>query len=651
MSNQLSSRRFKLSDTFIDEYVSKPVSWGPLGHVTYLRTYSRRKEDGKREAWWETCRRVIEGTYSIQKRHCQTLNLPWDGRKSQKSAQEMYQRMWEMKFLPPGRGLWMMGTDYVEERGGSSLNNCAFVSTENIDIDFADPFCFMMDMSMLGCGVGFDTLGSNKVRIAEENRDSEVFIVEDSREGWGDLLRTILEGWQKGILPSTIDYSNIRLAGEPIKGFGGVSSGSAPLKRLIEDVNDILNRYRGKLIDSRGIVDLMNAIGRCVVSGNVRRSAQIALGDNGDYDFLKLKDPSEDRLSRWGWASNNSVVLYDGDWFCGYVPERIKVNGEPGIFMIDNSRKWGRYKESVNDFLVKGTNPCGEQSLESFEVCCLVETFPARHDNYEDWKRTLKFAYLYAKTVTLIPTHHPRTNAVMLRNRRIGTSVSGVVQAINKFKLGEFLHWLDNGYKYIKELDGIYSRWMCIPSSIKVTSVKPSGTVSLLTGASPGIHFPFAPYYLRAIRFAKNDELVPKLKEAGYKIEDDKVDTSAVVIYFPVKEDNFKRSRKDVSMWEQLELAAILQEYWSDNAVSCTVTFKPEEEKDIASALEMYTRRLKSISFLPIKDHQYEQAPYQEITKEEYDSYNFSLKRWEGDSTFSEAGGKFCEGDNCNVAQ
>jgi hypothetical protein len=152
------------------------------------------------------------------------MGLPWDDRKAQGSAQEMFERMWQFKFTPPGRGLWMMGTDLIYNKGGAALNNCAFVTTANIDIDFAAPFCFLMDMSMFGVGVGSDTKGVGKVRISNPEISGEVFVVDDSREGWVELLSVVLNAYAgRARLPKFIDYSEVREMGSPIKGFGGVA--------------------------------------------------------------------------------------------------------------------------------------------------------------------------------------------------------------------------------------------------------------------------------------------------------------------------------------------------------------------------------------------------------------------------------------------
>jgi len=645
---------FKLSDAFISKYEGKQPEWGPLGYITYKRTYARPIEN-RTEEYWETCKRVVEGTYNIQKWHCEKHHLPWQGNKAQRSAQEMYRLMWEMKFLPPGRGLWMMGTDFIWKKGGAALNNCSFISTKELNVDFADPFCFLMDMSMLGVGVGGDTKGAGLITIRAPRQGDYTYVVEDSREGWVELIRTILNAYAgKGSLPKAIDYTKLRAYGEPIKGFGGTSSGPAPLQRLAQtDIPAILDPLEDEDLTSEAIVDIFNAIGKCVVSGNVRRSAEIMFGYPDDETFLDLKNPktNKKRLQDWRWASNNSIFAEIGMDY-GHVAERTAANGEPGYFWLETARQYGRLADPPDgkDILIEGCNPCSEQSLESYELCCLVETFPGRHATYDEYERTLKFAYLYAKTVTLLPTHNERTNAVMLRNRRIGTSQSGIAQSMARHGVRQHFQWCDDGYKYIKHMDGVYRKWLCVPESVKVTSVKPSGTVSLLPGATPGVHFPYGEYYWRTIRFDKGSELVEALSKAGYRVVDGETETTAIV-YFPVKEENFYRSRGDVSIWEQLEIAAQMQHYWADNQVSVTITFKEEEAPLIKQALEFYETRLKSVSFLPLMDHGYKHAPYQPMTKGDYDKAVQKLKPLKLKKSTETVGfdHKFCDSDSCEI--
>jgi hypothetical protein len=642
---------FKLDEGFLDEYKEKHPDWGPLGYITYKRTYARIIEkENRKEEFWETIRRVVEGCYSIQKEHCIKLSLPWNDEKAQKSAQIMFKKIWDFKFLPPGRGLWMMGTEFIARHGSMSLNNCGFASTEDIDRKYSKAFEFVMDALMLGVGVGFDTKGAGKISIKKPKDEKFDFQIPDSREGWVEALKLILEAYFLGKQVPEYDFSLIRPAGEPIRGFGGIASGPGPLKQMLKDIKGILENRIGEAITSVDIVDIMNLIGKCVVAGNVRRSAEIALGDPTDLDFVTCKQ-NEDALYSHRWASNNSVFAVKGLDY-SFIANQIAVNGEPGIFWLENAKAYSRMGDNPDykDKKAAGVNPCGEQTLESFELCCLVETFPSRHESYEEYKETLKYAYLYSKSVTLVNTHWKETNAVMLKNRRMGISQTGIIEAFVKHGRRTLLEWCDKAYNYLKKLDEDYSDWLCIPKSIKLTTVKPSGTVSLLPGVPPGIHYPHSEHYIRRIRLSKNSDLIEPVKRAGYYIEDDAYSPNTVVAEFPVHEEYFDRSKTEVSIWEQAENAAAYQKYWSDNQVSITITFKKEEANQIKHVLECFEDKLKSVSFLPIKDHGYKQAPYEEITKEKYDQISTKIKPLYLNDTRDRAiGEKFCDSDRCII--
>ena len=530
-----------------------------------------------------------------------------------------------------------MGTPVVHKKNlSAALNNCAFVSTEDMESNPTRPFEFLMDASMLGVGVGFDTKGRGKVSVLGPNDETPIkYVIDDTREGWVESVSMELKSYfgVKGVKQPRVefDYSAIRPEGLPLKTFGGVSSGPGPLKDLHKSIAEVLDKRIGKTLDSRSIVDLFNLIGKCVVSGNVRRSAEIAFGEADDEEFLDLKnyEKNPDRMA-YGWSSNNSVFAQIGMDYTN-IANRLRDNGEPGLAWLENMQKFGRMADGPNwkDRRVKGGNPCLEQSLESYELCCLVETFPARHKSLEEYKRTLKFAYLYAKTVTLRMTHWPETNRVMLRNRRIGCSVSGVADFLGKHSLDELRIWLDEGYQTVQKWDEVYSNWFCIPRSIKTTSVKPSGTVSLLAGSTPGMHFPESRIYIRRMRMSKNDPLAKPLLEAGYSVVPaiGQEDTT-VVAEIPIKLPEGVRVQSEVSMFEQLSLAAFMQRYWADNQVSCTVTFDPVTEgPHIAQMLQYFQYQLKGVSLFPKQDYgRFPQLPYEAISEEVYEQMIKDIK-------------------------
>ena len=1172
---------FKLDQDFIDSYKTKNPNFGfnGLGELVYLRTYSRLKPDSTNEKWYETVKRVVEGTYNIQKDHIDSLSLGWDEKQAQESAKEMYTRMFEMKFLPPGRGLWSMGTDIINKKGlAASLNNCGFISTKDIGINgnlFSTPFTFLMDMSMLGVGVGFDTEGENNFEInIQSSKRIKFFEIEDTREGWVESVKVLLDSYNGGV-PIVFDYSQIRAAGIPLKTFGGVSSGPQPLIDLHINLKKVLENNLNKNITITTIVDIMNLIGKCVVSGNIRRclprgtivhtvdglipieqispgtgvytsqgiaetvdyvyqglqqlltittelgefkctpmhkiaiadyenkkkytwtnanklttndkvvfiknivkgtnttiafddfiiplcdslakiigylngkgyyglrypslrdkeiieyppeilceynklslnnkifidnfvkndiftvptyilqgsaftrseylsgvlismnnfitsdqflfvkhlqciyaslgipcnlnkiersltnniksvkytlnkidnlhgvgniipirvinihsdpndveqtydisvkdvpefiaaegllvhnTAEIAFGKMDSDEFMDLKDYSiNPQRMDYGWTSNNSIYAKLGMDYTN-VSKRILINGEPGLAWLENMRAYSRMvdKPDNKDYRVMGGNPCLEQSLESYELCCvtgdtriqtkkgcpkikdvvgvpvevwngqewsevkpflasknkliyrveisdgsyldctedhkwcinntevetkflklgdklptfvlgdisgiiilnididfllsekiipesvftfnyectayyidkyikkygifnndlkvniydydyenliklqlllrrvkinnvtithfmnsyllsfnnqldnetipqtvskisilpdkqdvycfnepinhkgvfgnvltyqcLVETFPNKAENLDDYLRTLKFAYLYAKTVTLGLTHWPETNRVQLRNRRIGCSVSGIAQFLSKYNIHTLNKWLDTGYSVLKKWDIVYSEWLCIPRSIKMTSIKPSGTVSLLAGATPGMHYPESRFYIRRMRLAANSPLVDGLKSSGYHIEPAVgSENDTLVVEIPVDVGEGIRTVNDVSIWEQVALAANMQRWWADNQVSCTVTFNPKTEgNQIASVLDYFQYQLKGISFLPKCDYgAFPQMPYEEITEEKYiellkniKTLNFSTNNMSQDGE----GEMYCDSTSC----
>ena len=667
---------FKLSSEFVDKYSMKAVDWGykdaggnALGEITFIRSYSRLKEDNTKEKWHEVCERVVNGMYSLQKDHCIQNRLPWDDTQARVSAEEAYTRMFEFKWLPPGRGLWMMGSEYVmKKKNSAALQNCAFVSTADIDIENpAEPFSFLMEASMLGVGVGFDTKAGYKsfvIHKPDEKREKN-YEIPDTREGWVESVTLLINSYLKADQPQyNFNYSLIRGPGLPIKGFGGTSSGPEPLINLHKNLNKLFKDRKGETLSTTDVVDIANLIGICVVAGNVRRSAELAMGQPTDDDFINLKNPEKfpERNSYsadapgWGWMSNNSLEVSVGSDYSKFI-KNIQLNGEPGLLWMDVTRAYGRLIDPENnlDWRAKGYNPCAEQSLESYELCTLVEVFLNRHESIEDFLRTIKFAYMYGKTVTLVPTHWEKTNAIMQRNRRIGCSISGIAAFADNKGLPELRKWMDKGYGEIQRWDKLYSEWLCIRQSIKTSTVKPSGSVSILSGATPGVHWsPGGSYFLRTIRFASHDPMIKQFEKVGYKIEDDQVSENTKVVYFPVYSPN-GRSEKDVSIFEKVNLAAIAQRHWSDNSVSVTVSFDSEaESKYIETVLHMYEGQLKTISFLPMGNMVYPQQPYTQITKDEYETYVGVIERVDFESVYQgdaleAAGEAYCSTDRCEI--
>jgi len=608
--------------------------------------------------------------YSLQKDHCKANRLPWNDAKGQSSAREAFDRLFNLQWTPPGRGLWVMGTPLVNvQRNSAALQNCAFVSTSEMTKNNpAKPFAFLMEASMLGVGVGFDDKGADKdFTIYEPNGPMPLaYTISDTREGWVESVAMLINSYLKADqLPVMFDYTEIRPAGTPIKTFGGTAAGHEPLERLHMHIRKMFAGRNGQKLTRVDIADIGNLIGVCVVSGNVRRSAELLLGRLDDETFLNLKNAErfpernsyDPNSPGWGWMSNNSVATTVGADLSPII-DGIARNGEPGVIWMDMSRQYGRLVDPPNnkDHRVAGYNPCAEQSLESYECCTLVETYLGRHDTLEDYKRTLKFAYLYAKTVTLLPTHWEETNAIMQRNRRIGTSMSGVADFADSNGLPALREWMDRGYAVVREYDNIYSEWLGIRESIKMTTVKPSGTVSILAGESPGVHWtPGGKFFNRAIRFSNDDPMLPLFKMANYTVEPaaESPDTTSVV-YFPIK-SKAARAERDVTIFEKMSLAAAAQRYWSDNSVSVTISFNAETEAEhVGTVLHMYDGQLKTVSFLPSGNETYPQMPYTQISEEEYTTATMSLFPIDLTGVYAgmaadAIGEAYCTTDSCEI--
>lgn len=638
-----SFERFRLGDEFLKSYRSKKPNFGfeGLGEITYLRTYSRVIVDpvtGQKikECWFDTIKRVVEGALNLMKRHVYATGNLFCDEKAQNVAQLMFKYMFTMKMLPPGRGLWGMGTKITEDVGFyAALNNCGFVSTQDIDKEGAKIFAFLADMLMLGCGIGFDVRGHNKVRVCAPDEENTLkMIVGDTREGWVGAIALLVDSYigdnRKSI---EFDLSNIRTKDEPLKTFGGKAPGPRPLKECLSSIKGVLDKRVQKDEDEarltlRDITDICNLIGVCVKTGNVRRSAEIAFGDPDSQEFIDLKDYSinPDRCM-FGYVSNNSVFAKKGMDYTK-VAESVYKNGEPGLMWLENAQNHGRMSGRSSDRRrtdkkAMGGNPCLEQTLESYELCNLVETFPNNFKNEREGAKVMKMAYIFAKIVSLGTIHWKQTNSIVNANHRMGISISGIVQCIHKYGDTKFLNMCDSWYNMIQKKDIIYSSYLKCPVSIKTTSIKPSGTVSLLAGATPGIHDPTFSTYIRNIRISKTDPLVPALREAGYQIHEDPYDpVTTVCAQFPINISDYKlKSERETTMLEKLQRVADYQRVWADNQISATISFDKEKVsvEDIVVALDHYQHLLKGISFLPMGPiGQYKLPPYDPISREEY---------------------------------
>jgi len=600
--------------------------WGPLGYVTYKRTYARRLNENNTNSKTEEFENTID---RIVKACDKQLKVGF----SLEEEKRLKEILLGLKGSVAGRFMWQLGTKTVDRLGLMSLQNCAFtIVNEPIK-----PFTWAMDALMLGSGVGYNIQREHvyelpklkrKVRIVRKDTNDADFIVPDSREGWIKLLRKTLESHfitGEGFTYSTIC---IRGKGTPIKGFGGVASGPEELCWGIGEISKLLNSRSGKKVRPIDCLDIMNIIGYVVVAGNVRRSAQIAIGDYDDIQFLEAKR-WDLGIPNWRAMSNNSVVCND----IALLPEQFwdgyNGNGEPyGLINLKLSREIGRTGDTnYPDPDVAGYNPCAEQSLGPFETCCLAEIHLPNIESQEELIEVAIYLYRINKHSLALPCHSKETEAIVHKNMRMGIGITGYCMATEEQK-----SWLDKTYKELREFDVDYSKEKGFPPSIKLTTVKPSGTLSLLSGVTPGVHPGYSHYHIRRIRMASDSALVQVCKQNGYKIEfqrnfDGSDDTNTVVVEFPCKFPENTIVSKDMKALEQLELVKKLQTEWSDNSVSVTIYYKKEELDGIKEWLNSnYNNNLKTVSFLLHSEHGFDQAPLEEISRQDYEVMVKSVK-------------------------
>lgn len=604
----------KLTDEFIASYTGRQAPWGfgGLGEVVYLRTYSRKTETSQ-ESWVETLRRVIDGAVDIG------ADL------TEEEMEKLFDHMFNLRCTVSGRALWQLGTPLVKKFNAASMNNCYYTNIEKIE-----DFEMVFDYLMLGGGVGFSVerakiheLPKVKVGVSithERSNDADI-IVPDSRQGWRRLLHSVLKSFFETGRSFTYSTILIREYGAQLKTFGGTASGPGALIDGIDDISKVMQAREGKKLRSIDVLDICNIIGRIVVSGSSRRSAQIAIGDPDDVLFLRAKNWSSGNVPAWRANSNNSIYADHYEEIMTELWRGYDGSGEPyGLVNRRLARTYGRLGEKMPDPTIEGFNPCAEIALGDGESCNLATIFLPNVESLEQFKEISVLLYKINKQITQMSYPYDKTTDIVKKNTRIGQSVTGILQVDS-----EKISWLSPAYEYLREFDKKYSKEKGLPISVRLTTVQPSGTLSLLPGVTPGIHPAFAPYYIRRVRFGSSDPLLAPLRERGYKIVwdiglDGREDHTRAVVEFPCMSPETAVLASSMTAIEQLEWVKKLQTEWADNAVSVTVYYRKEELQSIKDWLSQnYDSSVKSVSFLLHSDHNFPLPPYEEITKESYE--------------------------------
>lgn len=598
-----------------------PPKLSTIGLFTFTRTYARRLDDSNvnssLESFSQTLNRIITGSDT-------QLKVGFtDGEKK-----EFYKLLYDLRCSVAGRFLWQLGTGTVDRLGLLSLQNCAFTVVDHP----IRPFTWSMDALMLGAGVGFSVQDThiNKLppvlvmsgKIVREDTKDADYIIPDSREGWVKLLAKTLKAYFYSGKGFSYSCTLLRGKGAPIKSFGGISSGPETLCIGIDQICNVLNRVQGKRLSSNDVMDIFCIIGSIVVSGNVRRSALLCLGDCDDIKYIKAKRWDLGNVPNYRAFSNNSVVCNDIKTLPEEIWEGYAGNGEPyGLINLNLMKKCGRIGDTrYTDPNVQGVNPCAEITLYDKELCCLAEIFLPNVETIEQMKRCIFFTYRMCKHSLRLPCHSKETEEIVHKNSRLGIGITGYLQATEEQK-----SWLPECYEYLRKLDVTYSFEHKFPVSIKLTTVKPSGTLSLLGDTTAGIHPAYSKYYIRRVRFSSTSPLVELAKKNGYHTEyvenfDGTLNRDTIIVEFPCTVPDGTVLAKDCTAINQLEIVKRVQKDWADNSVSNTVYYRKEELPAIKKwLLDNFNDGIKSVSFLLHSNHGFKQAPLEEITKEIYD--------------------------------
>jgi len=647
-----------LSPQFVEQYANKHPNWGfgGLGYVVYKRTYSRpvyaspviSGKDGalqltepRSEEWHETVERVVNGAMDIG------TDLTSD------ESESLFDHIWNLRGSLGGRGLWQLGTSNNQKLGGDSMVNCWFV-----ELSAVEDFVFLFAQLMLGGGVGFSVqekvisrlpvVVGGGVHWLGDAHDAD-FIVPDKREGWAELLRRTMDAFFQG---ETFSFSTalIRPEGTPIKTFGGIASGPAILVSGIINIAEIMMGSVGRRLNSVEVLDIANLIGSIVISGNIRRSAQIAIGDPADSAFLQAKNFNSEDIPSSRAISNNTVAIDSIDELTPEFWESYKNGGEPyGLFNLNAARMYGRTGERNYDHSIVGVNPCGEIPLASHESCNLAELFLPNIESEEQFREIAILLYKVQKAIASMKFADVEANAITHKNMRIGLGVGGVMQAMDK------LEWLSPTYEFLKKFDKSWSKIQGVERSIRLTTVKPSGTISLLAGVAPGVHPGFSRFHLRRVQMAANDPLVEYCRDRGFPVEprvhlNGSIDDRTVVVGFPAEFAEGTLLAEDITWREQLDLARRIQRDWADNAVSVSVYYRHEDVPDIQEYLAEHWDSIKSVAFFPLTEHRFAQAPLERMEESQYRDMLKSIHVHHGTSSgVSTFGSEECAQGQCPV--
>jgi len=711
-----------LSDDFLSRYPDQPAHMTPLGQFTFYRTYARfLSAEGRRETWRETVARAVEYNVGLDGRHRAKIGLPVPDDWLRREAEALFDAVFNLRQFPSGRTLWVGGTP-VSETYPMANYNCSFTNIEKWE-----DLCELFYLLMLGSGVGFKCTPKMAANLRPIRTNTRLILSEynpvpvdyrlehtdlrqlengfakiyvgDSKEGWrdalGQYLALITEPRYEHVHTIKVSFNSVRPKGERLKTFGGTASGPEPLREMFAGIDAVLkNKIDPSLApiktDEAGygrvrpihILDIGNLIGNNVVSGGVRRTAEIFLFDPEDMECLFAKygingfwserhfrqhEAVRAQLDRMGirppaWfdalskktfdpavngeapfsfgrpgighrrLSNNSMALTEkpsGDML-HLIFLMIQLDGEPGFVNLEAARK---RRENV-----EGVNPCGEILLDSKEQCNLTTVnlcafrSEARLD-LEGAKRAQALSARAGLRMTLIDLELPEWNAKHKRDRLTGCSLTGVMDAFSGMDEAAQDEALEHLSQAARDAAARYADQLRIPVPLLTTTIKPEGTLSLVAGGvSAGLHYAHAPYFIRRIRISSDDALARAALALGWKVhpeigtpDDDIQKARTLVIDFPVA-SGAAVTKGDVPALAQLRQYIRFQRHYTQHNSSNTITVRPEEWDGVERAIKDVWDSFVGVSFLAYDGGTYQLAPYEAVTREQYEALKAASK-------------------------
>jgi ribonucleoside-triphosphate reductase (thioredoxin) len=625
----------------------------PTDYQTFIATsrYARwLEEENRRETWDETVGRYMS---FLKKKTDKVEPEVWE---------ELEEAILNLQVMPSMRALMTAGV--AAERDNTCIYNCSY-----LPVDHIRAFDEAMFILLCGTGVGFSVERQSINKLpdipAELNQSNDVIFVEDSKEGWAKALHKLLSHLYTGDIPKW-DVSAVRPAGARLKTFGGRASGSQPLVDLFNFVVEKFKGAAGRKLNSIECHDIMCKIGEVVVVGGVRRSAMISLSNLSDGRMAKAKSGSWWENEGQRALANNSVAYTDKPDMEGFMREWLSLveskSGERGIFSrvaADKHVGMNGRRETGHEW---GTNPCSEIILRPYQFCNLTEVVVRSTDDKESLKKKVRLATILG-TIQSTFTHMPYLRKIWQENteqeRLLGVSLTGIMDNRVLSKTLDSKTWLKEMKELAIDTNIYYSAILKIPQSAAITCVKPSGTVSQLVDSASGIHARHSDYYIRTVRGDNKDPLTMFLKDSGIPAEPCVMKPDSTTVFsFPTKSPTGSVTRNVMTAIEQLELWKHYALNWCEHKPSVTITVKDEEWMEVGAWVYKNFDICSGISFLPHSDHTYAQAPYQDITEEEYNDLKkqmptkidwSALSLYEKKDTTNNSQTLACTADGCEI--